>query len=115
VSPHLPSISNLTRKKHVPSDVSVGHIEPKTTTLDESRKINRRMFLRSVVATVVSLPVLYYGTNRLLLPSQQQAAQPITPLLPPGSQSRPVPAGFESPVLSPLLQYEVTPTELFTG
>jgi DMSO/TMAO reductase YedYZ molybdopterin-dependent catalytic subunit len=61
------------------------------------KKINRRMFLRSAAAAVVA--------------TQQQAVQPVVPVLPLGS--RPVPAGFENPVLSPLLQYEVTPTELF--
>ncbi len=67
------------------------------------------MFLRSAVATAVAIPILYYGTNRLLFPTQQQTATPVAPLLP----SRSVPAGFENPVLSPLLQYEVTPTDLF--
>ena len=70
------------------------------------------MFLRSAVATTIAIPILYYGTNRLLFPTQQQAVQPVAPLLP-SSQSRSLPAGFENPVLSPLLQYEVTPTDLF--
>ena len=61
---------------------------------------------------MVALPILYYGTSRLLFSSQQQAAQPVVPVLP-ASQPGPVPAGFENPVLSPLLQYEITPTELF--
>jgi DMSO/TMAO reductase YedYZ molybdopterin-dependent catalytic subunit len=69
------------------------------------------MFLRSAIASAVALPVLFYGTSRLLFPTQQQPVQPIVPILP--SQSRPIPAGFKDPMLSPLLQYEVTPTELF--
>ncbi|MGH9987794.1 MAG: molybdopterin-dependent oxidoreductase, partial [Nitrososphaeraceae archaeon] len=110
VSLRLPSISILTRsKKQEPVDVKSSDIKPKTTIPIVGIKIDRRMFLRSAVATAVALPLLYYGTNRLLFPAQQQAAQPVTPLLLPRS----VPAGFENPVLSPLLQYEVTPTELF--
>ena len=80
--------------------------------MTEAGKINRRMFLRSAVASVVALPILYYGTNRLLFSSQQQASQPVVPVLP-ASESSSAPAGFQNPVLSPLLQYEVTPTELF--
>jgi DMSO/TMAO reductase YedYZ molybdopterin-dependent catalytic subunit len=109
ISFHLPSASRITRKKETPTEVSTGHIEPETSAAGE--KINRRIFLRSAAAAVVALPILYYGTNRLLFTTQQQAVQPIVPVLPPGSS--PVPAGFENPVLSPLLQYEVTPTELF--
>lgn len=110
VSIRLPSRSNLTRnKKQEPVDVKSSDIKPKTITPTAGPKIDRSMFLRSAVATAVALPLLYYGTNRLLFPTQQQAAQPIVPLLP----SRSVPTGFENPVLSPLLQYEVTPTELF--
>ena len=112
---HLPSISNLIHKKKQAHIDVTSDIKPKpttTTTEEDTRiKINRRMFLRSAVAAVVTLPILYYGTNRLLFTTQQQAVQPIVPVLPPGS--RPVPAGFENPMFSPLLQYEVTPTELF--
>lgn len=88
--------------------------KPTTTTTEEDIriKIDRRMFLRSAVATTIAIPILYYGTNRLLFPTQQQAVQPVAPLLPP-PQPGSVPAGFENPVLSPLLQYEVTPTDLF--
>lgn len=75
-------------------------------------RMNRRMFLRSAAASVVALPILYFGTDRLLFSAQQQAAQPVVPVLP-ASQTSSALAGFQNPVLSPLLQYEVTPTELF--
>ncbi|HYZ58660.1 MAG TPA: hypothetical protein VE544_03305, partial [Nitrososphaeraceae archaeon] len=101
---HLPSISNLIHKKKQAHIDVTSDIKPKpttTTTEEDTRiKINRRMFLRSAVAAVVTLPILYYGTNRLLFTTQQQAVQPIVPVLPPGS--RPVPAGFENPMFSPL-------------
>ena len=103
------SVSDLAHKKQVSADID-GDTQPKTTT--EAGKINRRMFLRSAAASVVALPILYYGTSRLLFSSQQQASQSVVPVLP-ASQSSSAPAGFQNPVLSPLLQYEVTPTELF--
>jgi hypothetical protein len=109
ITVHLPSAARITHKKEMPPYANTDQIEPETSATGE--KINRRMFLRSAAAAVVALPILYYGTNRLLFTTQQQAVQPIVPVLSPGS--RPVPAGFENPVLSPLLQYEVTPTELF--
>ena len=102
-------LSDVAHKKQISADLD-GDTQPKTMT--EAGKINRRMFLRSAAASVVALPILYYGTNRLLFSSQQQASQPVVPVLP-ASQSSSAPAGFQNPVLSPLLQYEVTPTELF--
>ncbi|MGB8085406.1 MAG: molybdopterin-dependent oxidoreductase, partial [Nitrososphaeraceae archaeon] len=102
-------ISDMSDKKQVPAEPS-GETMPERANADG--RLNRRMFLSSAAATVVALPILYYGTSRLLFSSQQQAAQPVVPVLP-AFQPGPVPAGFENPVLSPLLQYEITPTELF--
>jgi DMSO/TMAO reductase YedYZ molybdopterin-dependent catalytic subunit len=109
ISLRQPLVSDIAQKKQVSADLD-GDTKPRTMT--EAGKINRRMFLRSAAASVVALPILYYGTNRLLFYSQQQASQPVVPVLP-ASQSSSAPAGFQNPVLSPLLQYEVTPTELF--
>ena len=103
-------ISDMSHKKQVPAEPS-GETMPERA--NEDGRLNRRMFLRSAAATVVALPILYYGTSRLLFSSQQQAAQPVVPVLPASQPGGPVPAGFENPVLSPLLQYEITPTELF--
>lgn len=111
VSLHLDSLNLTHNKKQAPVDAGSSDIKPKTTAMEDA-KIDRRMFLRSAVATVIVLPILYYGTSRLLFPTQQQATQSVEPVLPP-LQSRSIPAGFEDPVLSPLLRYEVTPTELF--
>jgi DMSO/TMAO reductase YedYZ molybdopterin-dependent catalytic subunit len=83
-----------------------------TTAATEDGKMNRRMFLRSAAASAVALPILYYGTSRLLFSTQQQPGAPVVPVLP-VLQPSSVPTGFQNPVLSPLLQYEVTPTELF--
>jgi DMSO/TMAO reductase YedYZ molybdopterin-dependent catalytic subunit len=111
---NLPSISNFVRKKKEAQvdATSDTKIKPTKTEEDTKVKIDRRMFLRSAVATTIAIPILYYGTNRLLFPTQQQAAQPVAPVLSP-SQLESLPVGFENPVLSPLLQYEVTPTDLF--
>ena len=109
ISFRQPLGSDVAHKKQISADL-YGDTQPKTMT--EAGKINRRMFLRSAAASVVALPILYYGTNRLLFSSQQQASQPVVPVLP-ASQSSSAPAGFQNPVLSPLLQYEITPTELF--
>jgi DMSO/TMAO reductase YedYZ molybdopterin-dependent catalytic subunit len=109
ISFRQPLGSDVAHKKQISADLD-GDTQPKTIT--EAGKINRRMFLRSAAASVVALPILYYGTNRLLFSSQQQASQPVVPVLP-ASRSSSAPAGFQNPVLSPLLQYEVTPTELF--
>jgi DMSO/TMAO reductase YedYZ molybdopterin-dependent catalytic subunit len=108
ISLHRPMLSNVDHKMRAAADDATdtsGDIKP-------SKRINRRMFLRSAAASVVALPILYFGTNRLLFSAQQQAAQPVVPVLP-ASQTSSAPAGFQNPVLSPLLQYEVTPTELF--
>lgn len=106
---HLHAIRNIARKKKEVLTDTVGSSERSEAT--EVVKIDRRMFFRSAIASAVALPILFYGTSRLLFPTQQQPVQPIVPILP--SQSRPIPAGFKDPMLSPLLQYEITPTELF--
>ncbi|MGH9979476.1 MAG: molybdopterin-dependent oxidoreductase, partial [Nitrososphaeraceae archaeon] len=105
------STRKIAGEKEVSGDVG-REMEAKPKTLTADPKINRRMFLRSAATSVVALPILYYGTNRLLFSTQQQASQSVVPVLP-ASQIGSVPAGFENPALSPLLQYEVTPTELF--
>jgi DMSO/TMAO reductase YedYZ molybdopterin-dependent catalytic subunit len=114
ISLHRPMVSNVDHKMRATAadaatDTS-GDIKPSLEQKD--LRINRRMFLRSAAASVVALPILYFGTNRLLFTVQQQAAQPVVPVLP-ATQTSSAPAGFQNPVLSPLLQYEITPTELF--
>ena len=71
----------------------------------------KRLLLRAGIASAVALPILFYGTNRLLFP-------PSAPAIPSTQspsilQSGPKPAGFENPILTPLLQSEITPTDLF--
>jgi DMSO/TMAO reductase YedYZ molybdopterin-dependent catalytic subunit len=75
---------------------------------------NRREFIRLIIASVVSIPVIYFGLNRLFSPQeveQQQIQSDASNLLPP--QSRLIPTEFKDPALAPLLASEITPTYLF--
>ena len=75
---------------------------------------NRREFIRLIIASVVSIPVIYFGLNRLFSPQeveQQQIQSDVSNLLPP--QSRSISPDFKDPTLAPLLASEITPTYLF--
>ena len=75
---------------------------------------NRREFIRLIIASVVSIPVIYFGLNRLFSPQeveQQQIQSDASNLLPP--QSRLIPTEFKDPAIAPLLASEITPTYLF--
>jgi DMSO/TMAO reductase YedYZ molybdopterin-dependent catalytic subunit len=75
--------------------------------------IGRTEFLKFIIYSVIAVPILYFGLNRLFLGSQvQEQEAPIssTQLLP-LPKSRPI--GFEDPSLGPLLASELTPTYLF--
>jgi DMSO/TMAO reductase YedYZ molybdopterin-dependent catalytic subunit len=83
---------------------------------------NRRDFIRLVLASIVSIPIIYFGLNRLLSPiqeieqqqQQQQIQSNISNLLRSQSQQqRSIPAEFKDPALEPLLASEITPTYLF--
>lgn len=106
-----PSISKETAKKKQVSYEDARGINGGAASIEDG-KMNRRIFLRSAVASAIALPILYYGTSRLLFTAQEQVVQPIAPVLP-ATQPSSAPPIFQNPVLSPLLQYEVTPTELF--
>ena len=88
--------------------------KPETTSeIDYSKRVSRRVFLRAAIATIIALPILYLGLNRLFLQQEVQVPRPSSsPLLLP-EQSITRPPGFEDPRLTPLLDSEVTPTYLF--
>ena len=72
----------------------------------------KRVFLRAGIATIIAIPILFLGLNRLFPTQEVQIPTPTSPsLLPPQSRSKPL--GFEDPRLAPLLESEVTPTYLF--
>ena len=84
--------------------------KPSGTTTELT--ITRRAFLRAAIASVVAIPIIYLGLNRLFPTQEVQIPTPSSPLLlPPQSRSKPL--GFEDPRLAPLLDSEVTPTYLF--
>jgi DMSO/TMAO reductase YedYZ molybdopterin-dependent catalytic subunit len=85
---------------------------PEEIPYSQTRITSRREFLRLVIVSVIALPILYFGLNRLfsgqgqeqqeLISSSQLVSQP---------KSRPI--GFEDPMLASLLASELTPTYLF--
>ena len=95
---------------------------PRQQIITENTKeehYNRRDFIRLVLASIVSIPIIYFGLNRLFSPQQdieqeQQIQSNISNLLrSPSQQQRSIPAEFKDPALAPLLGSEITPTYLF--
>jgi DMSO/TMAO reductase YedYZ molybdopterin-dependent catalytic subunit len=75
---------------------------------------NRKEFIRLIIASVVSFPIIYFGLNRLFSlqeVGQQQIEPDTSNLLPP--QSRSISPDFKDPTLAPFLASEITPTYLF--
>ncbi len=76
----------------------------------------KRALLRAILVSVVALPLMYFGLNRIFSGSGQQQQIPSSPSSIsqlPQLKSRPIPPGFEGPKMTPLLDAEVTPTYLF--
>ncbi|HET9805885.1 MAG TPA: molybdopterin-dependent oxidoreductase, partial [Nitrososphaeraceae archaeon] len=81
---------------------------------------NRRDFLRLMLGSIISIPIIYFGLNRLFSPlqenEQQQIQSNISSLLQSKSsqqQPRSISSEFKDPALAPLLGSEITPTYLF--
>ena len=76
---------------------------------------SRKEFLWLIIVSLIALPILYFGLNRLFSEQGQEQEQQESALS--SSQSVPIPksipAGFEDPMLRPLLASEITPTYLF--
>lgn len=88
--------------------------EPPGEIPDTQQKIaSRRDFLRLVVVSVISVPILYFGLNKLFSGQNQEPQESgfSSSQLVPLPKSRP--AGFDDPMLGPLLASELTPTYLF--
>ena len=100
--PTLPSKN----KKEISADTSPSSSSDSSSKTEVDYK--KRLFLRAGIASAIALPFLFYGTNRLLF-SPSPSSMPSPSIL----QSGPKPVGFENPVLTPLLQSEITPTDLF--
>jgi DMSO/TMAO reductase YedYZ molybdopterin-dependent catalytic subunit len=88
--------------------------EPPGEIPDTQKSIaSRREFLRLIVASAIAVPILYFGLNRLFSRQnqEQQESGVSSSQLVPLPKSRP--AGFDDPMLGPLLASELTPTYLF--
>jgi DMSO/TMAO reductase YedYZ molybdopterin-dependent catalytic subunit len=88
------------------------------TKEEEKKNYNRRDFIRLIFASIVSIPIIYFGLNRLFSPQeveqqQQQFQSDTSNLLPQRQQSGSIPSEFKDPALAPLLASEITPTYLF--
>ena len=81
---------------------------------------SRRDFISLILTSIVSIPIIYFGLNRLFSPSQnieqqEQVQSNISNLLQSqkSQQQRSIPSEFKDPALAPLLGSEITPTYLF--
>ncbi|HJU59000.1 MAG TPA: molybdopterin-dependent oxidoreductase [Nitrososphaeraceae archaeon] len=87
---------------------------------EENKNYSRSDFIRLILTSIVSIPIIYFGLNRLFSPQaveqqqqQQQFQSDMSKLLPQPQQSGSIPAEFKDPALAPLLASEITPTYLF--
>jgi DMSO/TMAO reductase YedYZ molybdopterin-dependent catalytic subunit len=88
--------------------------EPHGEIPDTKKKIaSRGEFLRLIVASAIAVPILYFGLNKLFSGQNQEQQESgfSSSQLVPLPKSRP--AGFDDPMLAPLLASELTPTYLF--
>lgn len=88
------------------------------TEEEENKNYNRRDFIRLILLSIVSIPIIYFGLNRLFSPQaveqqQQQFQSDMSKLLPQPQQSGSIPAEFKDPALASLLASEITSTYLF--
>ena len=79
---------------------------------------NKRDMIRALIISVIAIPLVYFGFTRLISGSAQQLQQTQQPRALDASiqeflQSKSKPPGFENPLLTPLIDAEVTPTYLF--
>ena len=71
--------------------------------------------IRALIISVIAIPLVYFGFNRLISGSGQQQRQPraLDKSIQQVLQSKSKPPGFENPILTPLVDAEVTPTFIF--
>ncbi|MGD9532224.1 MAG: molybdopterin-dependent oxidoreductase [Candidatus Nitrosocosmicus sp.] len=87
-----------------------------TAAAAEDIDYNKRNMIRALLISVVAIPLVYFGFSRLISGSdQQQGGQPraLDQSIQNFLQSKSKPPGFENPMLTPLVDAEVTPTYLF--
>ncbi|HET8792705.1 MAG TPA: molybdopterin-dependent oxidoreductase, partial [Nitrososphaeraceae archaeon] len=109
------------RIKQQPNQLLQQQQQDQTVTENGKEKYyNRRDFIRLILTSIVSIPIIYFGLNRLFSPSQdveqqEQIQSNISNLLQSqkSQQQRSIPSEFKDPALAPLLGSEITPTYLF--
>ena len=84
-----------------------------TKNTKEEKNYNRRDFIRLILASIVSIPIIFFGLNRLFSPQEVEQQSDTPNLLPSPQQSGSIPSEFKDPALAPLLASEITPTYLF--
>jgi amino acid transporter len=109
------SLSSVAGRKTLGNDELTKKQQKTSITTEVDYK--KRALLRAILVSVVALPLMYFGLNRIFSGSGQQQQQipssssSISQI--PQLKSRSIPPGFEGPKLTPLLDAEVTPTYLF--
>ena len=75
----------------------------------------KRDMIRALIISVIAIPLVYLGFNRLISGSgqQQRPPQALDKSIQQVLQSKSKPPGFENPILTPLVDAEVTPTYIF--
>ena len=95
---------------------TIDHIakEPVSTSSTEI-DFKKRSLLRALVVSVIALPIMYFGLNRLFSHTEQQLSTVSSSPLSQNTQLKPKlrPTGFEDAMLTPLIDAEETPTYLF--
>ena len=89
---------------------------PAKTKIITDIDYKKRSLLRALVVSIIALPLMYFGFNRLFSQTdQQQQLSSSSSSLPQNSQfkSKSRPVGFEDARLTPLIDAEETPTYLF--
>jgi DMSO/TMAO reductase YedYZ molybdopterin-dependent catalytic subunit len=108
------------RIKHQPNQLQQHQQHQTATENGKEKYYNRRDFIRLILTSIVSIPIIYFGLNRLFSPSQnieqqEQIQSNISNLLKSqkSQQQRSIPSEFKDQALAPLLGSEITPTYLF--
>ncbi len=108
------SLSSIAERKTQENDKLTKRQQKTAITAEVDYK--KRALLRAILVSVIAMPLIYFGLNRIFSGSGQQQQIPSSPSSIsqlPQLKSRPIPQGFEGPKMTPLLDAEVTPTYLF--
>ncbi|HET6590113.1 MAG TPA: molybdopterin-dependent oxidoreductase [Candidatus Nitrosocosmicus sp.] len=107
-------VSQLQSKEY---DLTPPDKKPTPTIPIRDTDYNKRDMIKALLISVVAIPLIYLGFNRLISGSEQKtqpsASSSSNTVIRQILQSKSKPAGFENPLLTPLVDAEITPTYLF--